>query len=395
MPSDTTPTQSTPLENAVNDYLKDRTKNTGDGNYHSTATSVLTQWVNWNHKHGTTSLDELTPTDVRRYIQHLNNRTDDNTLAASTIHTYFNIIRGCLSWCVTDSRLDANPADSHPAIEALPDDTTDPDTSQQFWSEKQIQQIIRHVNTQAHTAIDEHTHNAYTPVRDRALATTLTFSGARGAELFSSPHDSRKGRNGITWKRVNLDAGTITVLGKNQNWEQAQLPDQAIHALKQHYRVQNPTSEDWPVFPSGHAPTLYNTAREALADRGYTDEEIDTLVSKADSAQALLREYDIAPPPLTTEGARSVMKRLCDDADIDVDGEYLKPHGARRGLGNILYKEQAELAQTALRHESVETTHNAYSHIAASETSDTVSNVLDTTLNSTDNDTDTDTQDTS
>jgi integrase len=375
------PTQSTSLETAVTAYLDDRTKHTGDGNYHATATSALNQWVAWNKKRGTTSLDDLTPTDIRRYIQDLNSRSDSDALAASTIHTYFNIIRGCLSWCVTDSRLDVNPADSHPAIEALPDDTQDPDTTQQFWTETQIQHIIRHVNQQAHTAIDNDGLNASTPVRDRALATTLTFSGARGAELFSSPHDSRKGRNGITWKRVDLDAGTITVLGKNQNWEPAQLPEQAKHALEQHYRVQNPASDDWPVFPSGHAPTLYNTARETLAEHGYSDEEIDTLVTEADSAQALLREHDIAPPPLTTEGARSVMKRLCDDANIDVDGDYLKPHGARRGLGNILYKQQAELAQTALRHESVETTHDAYSHITASETSDTVSNVLNTTLN--------------
>jgi integrase len=54
------------------------------------------------------------------------------------------------------------------------------------------------------------------------------------------------------------------------------------------------------------------------------------------------------------------MKRLCDDADVTIDGEYLKPHGGRRGLGSQLYAEDAELAQELLRHESIETTHESY-----------------------------------
>jgi integrase len=53
------------------------------------------------------------------------------------------------------------------------------------------------------------------------------------------------------------------------------------------------------------------------------------------------------------------MKRLCTDADITIDSEYLKPHGGRRGLGSQLYAEDAELAQELLRHESIETTHES------------------------------------
>jgi integrase len=70
------------------------------------------------------------------------------------------------------------------------------------------------------------------------------------------------------------------------------------------------------------------------------------------------------------------MKRLCEQAEIDVEGGYLKPHGARRGLGDLLYRESAELAQSALRHESIRTTHDAYSHIDASETAEAVSDIL-------------------
>ncbi len=64
-------------------------------------------------------------------------------------------------------------------------------------------------------------------------------------------------------------------------------------------------------------------------------------------------------------------------ADVQVDGEYLKPHGARRGLGDVLYRESAELAQSALRHRSIRTTHDAYSHIDAGETAEEVGSVLD------------------
>jgi steroid delta-isomerase-like uncharacterized protein len=52
----------------------------------------------------------------------------------------------------------------------------------------------------------------------------------------------------------------------------------------------------------------------------------------------VIRENEVVLPAISTEGARSVMKRLCDEADLDVDGEYLKPHGARRGLGDELYR---------------------------------------------------------
>lgn len=379
------PSNTNSLKNAVNAYINNSSKSTGDGTYHSTAKTVLNQWTNWCTKRGHTSLEDLSPNEIRRYVQHLNERMRDNEITASTVHTYFNIIRGCLSWCVTDSRLDSNPADSHEATDALPNDTQDPDSSQQFWTPTEIQEILSHVNSEAHTAIDSDGLDALAPARDRALVHTLVFSGARSAELFSSPSDSRKGRNGITWNRVDLNNGTIEVLGKSQNWEHAQLPDQAIHALTQLYRIQNPVDNEWPVFPTLHAPTLYNTARTALAEQGLPEHEIEERITNSETPTSLLEELEISPPSISTEGARSIMKRICETADINIDGEYLKPHGGRRGLGHILYQEKAELSQSALRHKSIETTHDAYSDIVASETSDTVSNVLDSSLNTTEN----------
>jgi hypothetical protein len=58
------------------------------------------------------------------------------------------------------------------------------------------------------------------------------------------------------------------------------------------------------------------------------------------------------------------MKRLCDAADLDIDSEYLKPHGGRRGLGSDLYAWNSELAQEFLQHESI-----AYSYASSSLTS--------------------------
>lgn len=105
-------------------------------------------------------------------------------------------------------------------------------------------------------------------------------------------------------------------------------------------------------------------------------DEIETLLDETEIG-VVLRDYGIVPPALTTNGARNVMKRLCERAGLEIDGEYLKPHGARRGLGHELYANgHAELAQSALRHASIETTHESYSDIQAAETAQRVDDLL-------------------
>jgi integrase len=91
----------------------------------------------------------------------------------------------------------------------------------------------------------------------------------------------------------------------------------------------------------------------------------------------VLREQGIAPPALSKNGARSLMKRLCNAAELDIDGEYLKPHGGRRGLGSDLYAQDAELAQELLRHESIETTHQSYREQNVIERRDRLEQALD------------------
>ena len=111
------------------------------------------------------------------------------------------------------------------------------------------------------------------------------------------------------------------------------------------------------------------TVRTRLANAGYDPDEIEEMVDEHDWL-ALYRTHEFVPPALTTNGGRTVMRRICEEAEIDLDGEhdYLTPHGGRRGAGDVLYREDPVLAQTALRHRSIETTKDSYSHIEAGET---------------------------
>ncbi|WP_254612623.1 hypothetical protein [Haloterrigena gelatinilytica] len=86
-------------------------------------------------------------------------------------------------------------------------------------------------------------------------------------------------------------------------------------------------------------------------------------VSKTDVLDDLLRNHEIAPPSISKEGGRRVMKRLTSEATIELhDGhESLKPRGARRGLGAELYVlGESKKGQQVLRHKSIETPHKAY-----------------------------------
>jgi integrase len=73
------------------------------------------------------------------------------------------------------------------------------------------------------------------------------------------------------------------------------------------------------------------------------------------------------------------MRRVCEEAEITLDGdhEYLTPHSGRRGAGDILYREDPVLAQTALRHHSIETTKDSYSYIEAGETTSRAGDIFD------------------
>ncbi|WP_236639715.1 tyrosine-type recombinase/integrase [Salinigranum halophilum] len=283
---------------------------------------------------------------------------DDDPLSAASAHTngpYFTIVRAFLGWCVDDERIDANPARPNRVKDALPEHHGDHD--RQFWSAETREALLEFVGERAHDALDESADARERAFRDRALVTMIALTGARGAELFADPRDEH--RNGLRWDDIDLEQGIAVVFGKTREHQPIPLTDRVVESLEGYRTVLDPATEDWPVFPTRHHASLAKTTEEGLHSQGWNADDIEATLNALTSME-VLREHAIAPPALSKNGARSLMKRLCDAANLDIDGEYLKPHGGRRGLGSDLYAQDAELAQELLRHESIETTHESY-----------------------------------
>lgn len=142
-----------------------------------------------------------------------------------------------------------------------------------------------------------------------------------------------------------------------------------MSALKQ---TQAPTTTDWPVFTTGHPPSLFRTARKQLGP------EYDRLLADVSGdIWELFRIHSLTPPALTTGGARQVMQRLTNKAGIKIEEGYLKLHGGRRGLGDLLYRIDRGHAQDILRHKGPTTTQQAYQHIDAEERGDQLDRYLE------------------
>ena len=312
---------------------------------------------------------------MRQYARHLKGRVDEGKLAGSTINTYWNYIAALLGWRVYEEFVAENPAPKRRAEEELPDKRPRSDR-QQFWSRSNQEALLTHLNERAHAAVDEQGLDAVKELRDRALASLLAYSGVRGGEVPRDPNDQRC--SGVRWRDIDLKAGTLIILGKNQADEEAPLPSQARGPLDRLHQALRPASPDWPVFPTLHQPTLSRTVRTRLADTGFNTEEIEGAIEEHDWL-TLYRTHEFVPPALTTNGGRTVMRCVCEEAEIALDGDhdYLTPHGGRRGAGDILYREDPVLAQTALRHRSIETTKDSYSYIEAGETASRAGNIFD------------------
>jgi site-specific recombinase XerD len=367
--------ESTSLETAV----MARLRRVEAGNYRRNNQLVLEAFVDFQRDRGNRTLADITATDCRRYAQHLADRVRDDDLAASSANTYYDVVRAWLGWCVRDGRIPENPADTLRATEDLPTDAGDADR-QYWWPEEReamfaaLDRVVDDANDavedarvdadddEASDALETARWTQLKAHRDRALFFTLGLSGARGAEVLRDPDDDR--RNGITWGDVDFDAGVVRVFGKTRENQTMQVMTPALNRLDRFRRLLRPPSPDWPVFVSFHRPSLYATIRNELGARGWRDDRIEERLD-ADGPLALARDAAVTPRAISLQGARSMMQRRCDAADVDVDGEYLKPHGGRRGLGHQLYSEKAELAQEVLRHESVTTTHESYRDVQA------------------------------
>jgi hypothetical protein len=146
---------------------------------------------------------------------------------------------------------------------------------------------------------------------------------------------------------VDIESGVIRVLEKSQTaGEEVQLPSQARPALERYRKILDPPTDEWPMFPTRHAPSLYECVRAELGDR-VDDLEADL---KAEDPDVVLYRYEIVPPSITAETVRNIFRRLYEEGENPVKGEheYLKPHGARRGAGEALYRaEGSSVAQIA------------------------------------------------
>lgn len=121
------------------------------------------------------------------------------------------------------------------------------------------------------------------------------LSGVRGAEVFDAPTDER--RNGLRWSDVDLENGTLEVLGKSREDQYVPLPERVYTALERYRRVAEPSSTDAFVFPTAHVPSKYKAVRDQLddADEFLENTDVDTVI----------HEHEIVVPSISTAGAES------------------------------------------------------------------------------------------
>ncbi|MDF9747873.1 tyrosine-type recombinase/integrase [Natrinema salsiterrestre] len=357
------------LENALDECIRsfdgnyDGDPSEIDGNYPRNLHRVTSKWITWCGKRETHTLEDVSVRTMQRYASHLEQRVrakqadSSKGISASSAWTYYNYISAFLSWAVRWEYLAENPAEKERAKKEMPSRSTSNSGDQQFWQPEQRRAIMDYVDEQAREAIDADGMDAFEQVRNRALLAVLAYTGVRGAELLADSRDSR--RNGIRWGDVDLEDGYLDVLGKSQDEEETALPEQAVEPLRRLETLLMPPNEDWPVFPSRHPPSLYDAIDNSEHDR------------PDGNPWEFVLERDIKPPSMSKSGARTLMKRLSKEADVPLEDspkDYLTLHGARRGVGEKLYREHgAAASQRTLRHADPQTTSEMYSHIEASE----------------------------
>lgn len=333
---------STPGDDALERAIETRLGDLDPGKYHRNNAFVLRQFAQYLREEEVGRVEEVTPEVLRGYARVLREAVEADTIAASTAEQYWAVVSAFLGWSVREGLLGANPARLRQANEPLPESDGRP--SRQFWTPRDRKAICATADRVVDETLGEGTEREQLAAfRDRALVYTLAYTGCRGAELAAVPGDPK--RNGVAWADVNLAEGVVTVYGKTRTSQEAPVFEPAVDPLRRWGELLEP-EPDWPVFPSGHLPSLYRRLPN----------DVDTGPGRVWDD---LRAHGCRPPSVTTEGVRRVLRRLCEESPYEFS-EPLRPHGARRGLGDELYREQAELAQDALRHRNIETTHASY-----------------------------------
>ncbi|OLZ39353.1 hypothetical protein A6E15_18405 [Natrinema saccharevitans] len=361
---------SASVTDPLEEFLRSKSKGGEDsGNYRRNLERCVEDFLEWLEADpdSTGTFDDLTERTFRRYARELTSRD----LASGTIRTYYAQVSAYIGWCVREGLLEANYAQRNVATEPLPETDGRRSGDQQAWTETHRSRITRYVDERAHNAADERGLEAIREFRDRALVYVLCYSGVRGGEIFADPKDDR--RNGLRWDDVSIEDRTMTVLAKKQDWSDRSLTEQSINPISRYKRLLDPAGGDWPVFPTFHLPTLYETLRTGLRDEGgWSDAKIEEFVDELTGQVAVvdvLREHELTPPSINTDGARRIMRRLCEDAEIRLEDKhgYLAPHGGRRGAGEVMVRQRGFTAAARLLDNSEEVVRQSYSHIEAKE----------------------------
>ncbi|MFC6764253.1 phage integrase SAM-like domain-containing protein [Natrinema soli] len=395
------------LDETFERYLQDKGKGRGGdgGNYRRNAVRELERFREWAAgERGDDNWTGIGPDDVdrdptfaaldeqvfREYARHL---AGDRGLKQNTVQTYYAYISAWCGWCVNEGYLEAHYAQRASATAPLPEDDGRKPGDQQAWTPEQRHTLTGYVDEEARTAIEQFTglpedvdqlereqgrYAALRAARDRALICVLAYTAVRVGELLRDPDDPR--RRGVRWEEIDLEDGSMHVYRKKQQWDSASLPDPVISPLRNYKRLLDPPTERWPVFPTFDQRTLATLVSEELTDRGLKPAEIDEQRSTYARDLLLAIEEDIQPPSLTTDGARTVLRRITADASIDIDHpkhEYLAPHGGRRGMGEVLVRAFGYTVAARYLDNSEEMVRERYSHIEAGELGDIATEALE------------------
>jgi len=328
---------ATPKGDALEEAIEKRLIDIDSGRYRTNVASVLRKFAAWGRdQHAISRPKDIDDNLCRQYARELARADDRDDISPETARRYFAYVRSFLTWAVYEGLIPTNPAKTNHAEEPLPTDESESD--QQYWTTRDREAICAAATARVDKAGESDDVGRKTAYRDRALVYLLAYSGARSAELVAVSDDAD--RNGLRWRHINLEAGTMQLFGKNRTRESAPILDDAIRPLRRWKQLRDP-DEDEAVFP------------------------------RLDNAAKALNPT----PSITTQSARNILADLCEWSDYEFE-DPLKPHGARRGLGREIYRESPQVAQDVLRHKSIETTHEGYAQEAAKRTRDEANDII-------------------
>lgn len=117
--------------------------------------------------------------------------------------------------------------------------------------------------------------------------------------MFNAPDERR---NGLRWRDVDLENGTLEVLGKSREYQCVPLPERVCKALERYRQVAEPPIDDAFVFPTAHAPSKYGAVRNQLedADEFLENTDVDTVI----------REHEIVVPR-SVQPAHEISCNIC------------------------------------------------------------------------------------